>query len=87
MIGVPFGLWSIYVISNLCDTCGTLVSFLIVMPGVILGLPWSIAWLFFIDYFDQSVLTLNILTAGFVLCVMVNGAIVGAVFARASKKS
>jgi hypothetical protein len=44
-IGIPFGLWAILVISNVDSTSGSVISFAVGLPAIILSFPLGLYWI------------------------------------------
>jgi hypothetical protein len=92
VLGVPFGIWALYLYANLCSTCGSMVSFGVVLPACILGFPWGLLWLGALASLQmalgENTIPLPVTLAGFVICVSLNGALIGGLIGDArSKKS
>jgi hypothetical protein len=67
-----------------------MVSFGAVLPGCIFGFPWGLLWLGAMaaaqQVFGPDSIPLPLLLAGFVVCVSLNGAVVGGLIGDARSK-
>ncbi|THF61969.1 hypothetical protein [Pseudothauera rhizosphaerae] len=88
--GASFGLWALYLYAGLCSTCGSMVSFGVVLPGCILGFPWGLLWLGALAVLQSALgensIPLPVILLGFVACVSLNGALIGGLFGNARAK-
>lgn len=88
--GIAFGLWALYFYLGLCSTCGSVLSFAVVLPGCVLGFPWGLLWLGVVAALQmvmgESSILVPVLLVGLVLGVSVNGAVIAGLVAGARSK-
>ncbi|GGQ01532.1 hypothetical protein [Shewanella ulleungensis] len=79
-IGIPFGLWAILVISSVDSTSGSVISFAVGLPAIILSFLLGLYWLFFMILVQATIgqyITIpeSIGYIGLIACPAINSAI------------
>jgi len=90
LAAIIFGLWTYLLAFQLCVGCDALTSFGIILPAILLGCPWGIIWLLVLMQaqmvFGVVDISQTVVLTGYVVCVAINGALLGLYLNRKSKK-